>query len=233
MEEDLKVYSRITETKEDGKITKVVIVRHAESIANTEGKYQGQTYDTDLSELGKKQAQALANRLKNYGVKKIITSPLKRTHQTAKHVADLIGCGIEIDRQIIETNHGLWEGIHKDTIKTDYPELFDMWHSNPRDIIFPQGESFFQTIERTLLFLEKTEFQSDTLVVTHDNILRAMISLINGSDVNSMWEIPLETAAINIFEVNRVNGKNLFHILKLNDVDHLSGIRNNVSKHAL
>ena len=70
-------------------------------------------------------------------------------------------------------------------------------------------------------------------IVTHDNILRAMISLINNTDIDKMWEIPLETAALNFFEVNKVNQKNLFRVLKLNDVEHLAGLRNDVKVHAL
>ena len=40
-------------------MTKIYLVRHAESLANAQGIYQGQTYDTPLSNLGKKQAAAL------------------------------------------------------------------------------------------------------------------------------------------------------------------------------
>jgi len=65
------------------RVKSIIVVRHAESVANTEGIYQGQTYDTDLSELGKKQTKALANRLNDLELRKIITSPLKRTYKTA------------------------------------------------------------------------------------------------------------------------------------------------------
>ncbi len=232
-EEDLSIYSQITEVKENTKVTKVIMVRHAESFANTEGKYQGQTYDTPLSDLGKKQARALAGRLKNFGIKRIIASPLKRTHQTASEVAQAINCTIEVSSAIIETNHGNWEGKHKDWISQNYPDIFDMWLKFPGEVAFPNGELFIETTKRTLDFLQNTHFTNDTLVVTHDNIVRAAISLISNLDINNMWDIPLETASINIFEVNRVNGKNLFRVLKLNDVDHLVGVRNSVLKHAL
>ena len=40
MEEELDVFTKITETRETGLISKIIVVRHAESVANTEGKFQ-------------------------------------------------------------------------------------------------------------------------------------------------------------------------------------------------
>jgi len=232
MEEDFSEWTGV-ERRQNPRENNIVIVRHAESIANTQGIYQGQTYDTDLSDLGKKQAKALASRLKIFGIKKVITSPLKRTHQTAKAIADEIGCEVMINEKIIETNHGKWEGKHKDWIKENFKDIYEMWLQKPSGVVFPNGESFMDTVKRTLDFLENTEIEPYSAIVTHDNILRAMISLIKNSDIDKMWDIPLETAALNILEINKVNQKNLYRILKLNDTGHLKGFRNNVRKHAL
>ena len=206
---------------------------NAESVANTEGIYQGQTYDTDLSELGKKQTKALANRLNDLELRKIITSPLKRTYKTAEAVASEIGCDVEINEMIIETNHGVWEGKPKSWITQNFPDIHELWQRKPSEVIFPEGEAFMDVVQRTLDFLENTNFGPKTLVVTHDNILRAMVSLINNLDIDKMWEIPLETAALNFFEVNTVDQKNMFRVLKLNDIEHLVGLRNNINFHAL
>lgn len=214
-------------------IKSIIVVRHAESIANIKGIYQGQTYDTGLSELGKKQAKALAERLKVFGVRRIITSPLKRALQTAEVIANKTNCEVEISKAIIETNHGVWEGRPKDWVSQNFPDIHSLWREKPSEVIFPGGEAFMDTIQRTLNFLENTDFEPNTVVITHDNILRVMISLISNSDIDKMWEIPLETAALNFFEVNKINGKNVFRIVKLNDVKHLGALRNDIKIHAL
>lgn len=232
MEEDYMKNS-VKEVGLTSVINTVIVVRHAESMANSKGIYQGQTYNTDLSELGKRQAEALAERLKNSGIKKIIASPLKRTFQTANKVAEITGCKIEVNEMIIETNHGTWEGKHKEMIKENYPDIFKLWLQKPYETVFPGGEAFSETVRRTLEFLENTDFDKRTLVVTHDNIVRVMISLISNFDINKMWNMQLETASLNFFEVNKVNQKNLFRTLKLNDVEHLKGLRNNITNHAL
>src|SRR3990167_7819914 len=123
MEEDFSSWDGV-ERRVNPRNNNIVIIRHAESVSNAQGIYQGQTHDTGLSLLGKKQAKALAKRLKIFGVRKIITSPLKRTHQTALAVADETGCKIVVDKTIIETNHGVWEGKHKDWIAQNFTDIY-------------------------------------------------------------------------------------------------------------
>ncbi|KKQ42813.1 MAG: Phosphoglycerate mutase family protein [Microgenomates group bacterium GW2011_GWC1_37_8] len=229
MEEDFSDWTGV-ERRVNPRENNIVVVSHAESIGNSEGIFQGQTFDSDLSELGKKQAKALAKRLKIFGARKIITSPLKGSRQTAQEVADTARCEIEINEKIIETNHGVWEGRHKVWIRENFTDIFDAWLQTPSQVRFPDGESFMETIQRTLDFLENTDFEPNSVVITHDNILRVMISLISNSDIDKMWEISLEAAALNFLEVNKVNQKNVFRVLKLNDTNHLVGLRNDVKK---
>jgi probable phosphoglycerate mutase len=210
----------------------VVVVRHAESIANTQGIYQGQTYDTDLSSLGYEQAKALARRLNGFGIKRIVTSPLKRTMMTSRIVADALKVDVDIDERIIETNHGEWEGKSKEWILENYESLYRLWLSEPIKVTFPRGESFADTIRRVSDFLKSENFRPNILVVTHDNIIRIIMSLINNTSINDMWKIPLESASINVFEVD--GGRD--DVIKLsitNDTRHLVGLNSNVSNHAL
>src|SRR3990172_8421642 len=135
MEEDFSGWTGI-ERRMNPRENTIIIIRHADSVANAQGIYQGQTHDTALSELGKKQAGALAARFKIFGVRKIITSPLKRTHQTARAIADEVGCEMEVNEKIIETNHGVWEGKHKDWIRENFAEIYNRWMQKPSDVVF-------------------------------------------------------------------------------------------------
>jgi len=233
MEEDLTEFSVTTERRETGIIPKIIAVRHAESVANTQGIYQGRSYDTDLSPLGKKQAQALAKRLKKLGIRKIITSPLRRTYQTAFEVSSLCDCPIEVSELIVETHHGIWEGKNKDWIKKNYPKIYKTWLTKPGSVIFPEGEAFTETLKRVQTFLEKEKLSNDTLVVTHDNIVRIMITLANGWTLDDLWKHHIEPAALNFFEINSINGNPRLNLLKLNDNAHLKGLHADLSKHAL
>ncbi|TYB31933.1 MAG: histidine phosphatase family protein, partial [Candidatus Mcinerneyibacterium aminivorans] len=61
----------------------IYFVRHGETKGNKEKKFRGRT-DYPLNENGKNQAKKLKEKLKKYKFDKLLTSPLKRAHETAK-----------------------------------------------------------------------------------------------------------------------------------------------------
>ncbi len=82
---------------------KLTIVRHGESIANSKNISQGKQdewLDTPLTEKGKKQAKAVAERLKDEGVSIIISSDLKRAKQTAEEINKFHNVEIKLDSRL-------------------------------------------------------------------------------------------------------------------------------------
>ena len=101
--------------------TIIYMIRHAKSIANDNGMFGGIT-DYDLSKEGLMQAEALAERLRNYEIDKIYCSPLKRAIQTITPTAKMKNMDINIDDGLIEINVGTWEDILRDDLRKMYPE---------------------------------------------------------------------------------------------------------------
>ncbi len=87
------------------KMLKIILIRHAESIANALGITQGQKIDEPLSKKGKYQALKLVHRLKNEGVGKIYSSDLKRALHTAKKLSKTLKINIISDKRLRERNH--------------------------------------------------------------------------------------------------------------------------------
>lgn len=212
-------------------MTKIFVARHAESIANTEGIYQGQTYDTDLSALGEKQALALSNYMKEIPVKKIIASPLRRTMQTALKVADTLGLEVQKSEEIIETNHGVWEGKNKEWIQNSYPKEWKTWQEKPGEVVFPKGEAYIETYNRVFTFVKQQKWDENTLVVTHDNIVRIMLCIANNVDLNKIWAFDIDPAAITEFEIDD-STKDL-SLIKENETSFLSRLKSDMRNHAL
>ncbi len=204
----------------------IYLVRHAESIANTRGIYQGQTYDTPLSPLGHKQALALGRYFQNHSIHKIFSSPLKRTLTTAQSVAVHHSVPVIPEPSVIETNHGQWEGRSKSQIQKLWPEIYIMWQNNPGNVTFPGGESFVHTRNRIVNWWKIVSVSSgNILIVTHDNIIRIILAHLQKVDLNRIWEFPLHPASVTIVENNKIT--------LLNHTDHLSGLMTNLSIHAL
>jgi len=210
----------------------IYLIRHGESVANTEGIYQGQTYDTDLSSLGRKQACALAERLEQEPIARLVASPLKRTRQTAETIANRHqGLVIECEPKIMETNHGAWEGRHIEDIIVHWPHEYRTWQERPSQVLFPAGEAFADTYSRTLAWWDGVTQEACGLivVVTHDNIIRALLVGTLGQRIDEMWGYVLQPAAIT--KVTVIDGEARVNVI--NDTKHLEGLQANLAKHAL
>ena len=214
-------------------MAKIFVVRHAESVANTKGVYQGQTYDTGLSTLGKKQAGALARRCVSLKIGKIVSSPLKRAIETAFPAAQKCGLEVTVDQNLIETDHGGWSGKDKFWIAKNYPDLMKKWLITPSKVTFPEGEKFSETIDRVGRYIFRTSWKGNTLLVTHDNIIRIIVCFAKNIDIDDMWKIPLDPGGISTFKVEGVNGTKRIKVVKLNDVSHLKDLRADLANHAL
>ena len=85
---------------------KLILIRHAESLANAQGITQGQKIDTFLSERGKIQARKTAESLKKEKIEVIFSSDLKRALATAEEISRLFGKDIILDKRLREKDHG-------------------------------------------------------------------------------------------------------------------------------
>ncbi|HKE36237.1 MAG TPA: histidine phosphatase family protein, partial [Candidatus Baltobacteraceae bacterium] len=88
---------------------RLYVARHGETDWNYEGRYQGQREST-LTELGRRQAEALAGALADSGARRILSSPLRRCVDTARPLAERLGISVETDDRLLEIAHGNWEG---------------------------------------------------------------------------------------------------------------------------
>jgi len=86
-------------------MVKLILIRHAESIANAQGITQGQKIDEPLSDMGKLQAKKLANRLKKEDIKCIYSSDSKRAIHTAEEISKVINTNIKLDKRLREKDH--------------------------------------------------------------------------------------------------------------------------------
>lgn len=200
-------------------MTKVFLIRHAQSLANVERRYQGQSLDTELSKWGIQQAQALAQYLGSYSLAKIVTSPLKRTHQTAEIIARHLGLPVEIEPKLIETNHGEWEGQKFTDLETNYPELWQFWQTNPSQTVFPGGEAFADTADRVLSWWRNTaiNFNIHTAVVTHDNIIQALLTYLHNLDLDRIRDFRIRNTSITTIELS-----NPPKVISVGEISHLA-----------
>src|ERR1700704_4943984 len=94
-------------------MTELLLVRHGETDWNAEGKLQGHT-DRPLNDHGRRQAQALAERLAGNSIDAVYASDLSRARETAEMVGEKLGLPVLVDPDLREKNWGNWEGLTSD-----------------------------------------------------------------------------------------------------------------------
>ncbi len=127
------------------------IFRHGQSSYNVEGKIQGHTNNSVLTNQGIDQAHNAASLLKNKNIEVIVSSPLRRAKQTGSIVAKSIQVPLRFDDRFTEVNVGVAEGMHYTKAMEAFGELYTKWRSaDPQyaDIRFEQGESKRQVQQR-------------------------------------------------------------------------------------
>jgi probable phosphoglycerate mutase len=135
----------------------LVMLRHGESTALTEGRFQGRL-ETPLSRLGLRQAELAGARLAAPGVApripvperpplEIVHSPLGRARQTAEaaHAAlrAIHATGVpdlRPDTALLELGQGKWEGLFRSEVSERYPEELAGWRLRPTERQAPGGE---------------------------------------------------------------------------------------------
>lgn len=133
------------------------IFRHGQTDYNLANRWQGSSIDADLNETGLYQAENLAERLKDFGIQKIYSSPLKRAFQTAQAVAKVTNAPIEIIDELIEGSLGVCEGMYREDAQKKYPDIWDEWYGENMNMEtrWPEGESKKEIQDRMFVAFNK------------------------------------------------------------------------------
>jgi 2,3-bisphosphoglycerate-dependent phosphoglycerate mutase len=94
-------------------VTVLLLARHGETDWNAEGRLQGHT-DRPLNDYGRRQAEALAERLGGEQVDAVYASDLMRARETAEIVGARLSLPVVLDPGLRERNWGTWEGLTPD-----------------------------------------------------------------------------------------------------------------------
>jgi broad specificity phosphatase PhoE len=169
----------------DSEVYEIILVRHGESVGNAEGRHQGQQ-DFPLSETGKAQARALAERFQQEGrhFDLILTSPLRRAFQTAGFLAKALDTPMETAALWMERDAGLLSGLRPEEASKIAPRP-DFFH--PYRPIGETGESQWALyIRASQAILDLFTLPAGKYcVVSHGGILNMALYAILGIPVQA------------------------------------------------
>lgn len=190
----------------------LTVVRHGRTDVNREGRLLGRL-DVDLDELGRAQAEAIAEHVGP--VDRVVSSPLRRTRQTAA----AWGGDVEVDERWIELDYGDLDG----TALRDVPtEVWERWRSD-LDFAPPGGESIGalgRRVRDALSELEDAARDGHVVVVTHVSPIKASVAHALGVADDVAWHMYVAPASITRIALTE-RGASLHGF---NQVAHLDGL---------
>ena len=180
---------------------RIFLIRHGETEFNRLGVFRGR-YEVDLNDAGRRQAGEIAQALKDEKIDFLLSSPLVRATETAAIIARELGIEYEVDEAFNNIDLGSWQGVPKDRVMKDYPDLWRRWNTEPEEMRVPNGETVEEVRERGFRRLEEIvkEGGGDFGVVTHRSVLKGLAASILNVPPPWFWKFYIDNAAYSVFE---------------------------------
>jgi len=202
----------------------IVLVRHGATDWNLQHRCQGAS-DRDLSEVGLRQAEAIALSLRGENLSAIYASDLKRARHTAEVIGQPHGLPVLIEEKIRELDHGKLEGLTFNEIKANYGEFLTRWRSEPAELQVPGGERLIDVAERAWAGLnqivERHADADNIVVVSHNFPIVGIVCRITGTPLNSYRNFHLDPCGVSRV---RCNGDGRWQVTQVNGKEYPAGV---------
>ena len=205
-------------------MTKVILVRHGQTLWNLEMKYQGHC-DVALTDKGIHQAELAAIRLAKEDISAVYASDLNRAFKTAECIAEKHNLSVTAIPELREINFGDWEGMTfegiSDPANSHWSEEMTKVFSHPGEAKIPGGETFHEVKARAMTALNQlvVKHPNQTIVVvSHGGTIRTILCAILDINLNNVWKIKQDNTAINMLEYC----DDEVFVSLVNDVHHLA-----------
>lgn len=202
-------------------MTRFIVVRHGQTHWNVAAIIQGQG-DSNLTDEGIAQAEAIGERLAVEPSDAIISSDLGRAHETAKRIAAKNGKPIVLDRRLRERAFGVGEGMSYEEVDRAWPGAFARTRDVDPDFMIPGGESrrqFHDRVRGAFEDLAQEHAGKTVILVTHGGVLATFYRHIHGIDLGVAHPIAIANASYNVIR----HDAGRWSVETWSDNDHLDG----------
>ena len=201
---------------------RAILVRHGQAEHQLYDKFGGWS-DANLTELGIKQAQAVADRLKvelkeDYS---LYSSDLNRAKQTAEIIHNKLKTPITFSKELREHNPGIASGMTREEADQ---HLLEMTEPYIDSLTYPGAETFREFYNRVTGYMDILhEKEEKVIIVSHGGTIHSIIRWWIGTPVTDFFKYGFVVAntALTVLDHNR-HGQRV--IQRLNDTTHYTTI---------
>lgn len=200
------------------------MVRHGETNFHVEGRYQGISVESRLTERGQDQAVELSTCLNQLDIEQCYSSPLTRAIETLEILKPAIEkAEVTIDCDLSEVGISEWEGKKKSLIADEALNSILLWRCLPHIFHDHNGSRPLEALyARVRSFVERATAQAGTkLVVGHDHVNRAIISTLLDLRIEEHPLLPQAVSSISIVSPQMDSDALALHVSNFEHVNEM------------
>jgi len=183
-------------------LTRLYLVRHGETVWNSEVRIQGHR-DIPLSELGRRQARLLAQRLAAVALDAAYASDLQRAAQTAAVILAGRGLAAWPCPELREADFGRWEGLTYPEVTALFPAEQAARRRRPAEVAPTGGEllpDMLRRVQQMIAGVLGKHPGGNVLVVSHGGPLRVLLGSLLGLGLESYWKMRVDNCSLSIVD---------------------------------
>lgn len=182
-------------------MTTLFLVRHAVT-SDTGYRLTGWTEGVGLTEEGRKQAEIAARGLSHVDFAAIYSSPIDRTMETARAIAEPHRMRVKSSKGLGEVRYGGWTNRSlKSLMRT---KLWDTVQRFPSAARFPDGESVREVQARAITEIERiaTEHpKGKVCCVSHGDVIKLIAAHYLGVHIDLYQRIVIGPASVSVISL--------------------------------
>jgi probable phosphoglycerate mutase len=184
--------------------TTLILVRHGVTDHTTRKLFSGgmSSSNPPLNEEGRAQVRATGEWLSPMRdqIDALIASPVRRTHESAEILGEILEQKVELEEGIAEMEFGSWDGLTFADVQEQFPDELSAWLGNLEHAP-GGGESFRSVAERVLAGRDRIVEAYDgktVLVVSHVTPIKTLVADALGAPLEALFRMELSPASVTV-----------------------------------
>jgi phosphoserine phosphatase len=230
--------------------TRVILVRHGQSIYNEQGLYQGCCDDSFLTEKGRLTAYQTGLYLSSISLDVIYSSPLQRARETTSEILNAIATiadshpELHIDQNLKEIDLPAWNGLSFKYVREHLVEDYRCWKERPHEfqmsteihddspvsnsvatLVKPQNfpvQNLYRQAQKFWAEILPKSVNKTILVVSHGGTIKALISTAIAMKCQDFHTLQQSNCGVSILSFS--GAENQAELEAMNLTNHLGEI---------
>ena len=188
-----------------GPPTTLVLVRHGVTAHTTEKRFSGglASANPGLSDEGRDQIRSVATWLSPLAdrVDAVLTSPVRRTRESAEILAEALGHPLEEEPGFAEMEFGDWDGLTFVEVAEKHQAELDAWLGSVDVAPGGTGESFRSVEKRVLAGLQRVldaHAGRTVVVVSHVTPIKTLVAHAVDAPLSSVFRMELSPGSVTV-----------------------------------